>query len=75
MQLPTRLSVALGALFLGLMAVSQELAMSTPMHRVCTLVIGFLLAFVVHPGESGTTEPTAPIVPSREAAVKPDGAV
>jgi hypothetical protein len=72
MQLPTRLSIALGTLFLGLMAVSQELTMTTPMHRVCVLVIGFLLAFFVHPGESGSTEPVAP---SREAAIRPDGAL
>jgi len=56
-MLPTRLAVALGTTLTALIALSQEVKLSHPVHQAIIIVGGLLLAFMVHPGESGTVQP------------------
>ncbi len=55
-QLPTRLSTALGVALTGLIALAQESHISHEAKMVCVIIGGFVLAWVVHPGEGGTPE-------------------
>lgn len=68
MKLPSRLSIALGTLVTGLIALSLEVQMSHTLHVVCGLVGAFVL-FMIHPDEGGVVESR----PSTSA--KPDGAM
>jgi hypothetical protein len=69
-KLPSRLSIALGTLVAGLVALSLEVSMSHPLHVVCGLVGAFVL-FLIHPAEAGTIAPAAA---RPESARAPDGA-
>jgi hypothetical protein len=72
MQLPSRLSIALGTLTTGLLALSLEVSMPHALHVVCGLVAAAVL-FLIHPAETGVIPAPAP--PRPESAVRPDGAV
>jgi hypothetical protein len=54
MKMPSlsRLSVVTGTTLAGLLALSQEVSLSHPLHVVIALVIGGLL-YLVHPAEAG----------------------
>jgi hypothetical protein len=62
MKLPSRLSIALGTLTAGLIALSLEVQMSHPLHVASGLVGAFVL-FMIHPQESGVIEPPKPPPP------------
>lgn len=67
MKLPSRLSIALGTLITGGLAISQEVKLDHPVRMAIALACGVLL-FLLHPEERG-------VVPTRpESAVTPDGA-
>lgn len=68
MKLPSRLALALGTLFTGALAISQEVTLTHPVHVAIALVIGVLL-FLVHPEEAGVVPAQRP-----ETARVPDGA-
>lgn len=61
MKLPSRLSLALGTLVTGLIALSLEVQMSHPLH-VASGLVGAVVLFLIHPGEAGVAAP-APAPP------------
>lgn len=61
MKLPSRLSLALGTLTTGLIALSLEVQMSHPLHVAAGLVGAFVL-FLIHPEERGAV-PSSPAPP------------
>lgn len=52
MKLPSRLSLALGMLITGALAISQEVTLDHPVKMAIALAAGVLL-FLLHPEERG----------------------
>jgi hypothetical protein len=73
-RLPSRLSVALGTLVAGLIALSFEVQMSHPLHVVSGLVGAFVL-FMIHPAEGGVIARAPAVESAPESARRPDGAL
>lgn len=70
MKLPSRLSLALGTLVTGLVALSLEVQMSHPLHVASGLVGAFVL-FLIHPEDGAASAPQIPASVLDETPPKP----
>jgi hypothetical protein len=71
MKLPSRLAIALGTLLAGIVALTQELDLSHPIHQAIVLAGAFIAAILINPNTTSSVPDQYPPAGANQPAQPP----